>query len=196
VELGEIAAALRQHGAVRDAVVVTREVAGTTQAVGYVVADGTVTGQALRRYLRGHLPGYMVPAVIVPLPALPLTPNGKLDLAALPSFEHDHTGSDGSWTPPRTPTERQVVEIWQQVLGLQQISIDDDFFELGGHSLLAIQVNTRIRDAFGLELPLRSLFEYPMPSALAEYIDTLQWAGQGDGALSIAIGDLREEGEL
>jgi len=128
---------------------------------------------ALKDHLRQSLPEYMVPAVFSILDQFPLTPNGKIDRKALPAPDQAITQS---YTPPRTPTEENLVLIWEDLLGIDQIGVLDDFFGLGGHSLLATQLVSRIRDQLQVSLPLNSLFDSPTVAGLAEAIDTLRWA--------------------
>ena len=126
----------------------------------------------LRSYLEQNLPEYMVPSAFVVLEALPLTPNGKVNRRALSAlfgvkrWEPDEYG--------RSPVEQKLVSIWSDLLGLKRVGIHDNFFQLGGHSLLATQLTSRIRDAFGIELPLRSVFESPALAQLAKAIEDLQ----------------------
>jgi non-ribosomal peptide synthetase component E (peptide arylation enzyme)/acyl carrier protein len=161
IELGEIEAALRGHGGVEDAVVVAREdTPGDKRLVAYVVGsdEAGVDAGELRGHLQRSLPEHMVPAAYVMLKALPLNPNGKIDRKALPAPEGDAL-IRGEYEAPRNPTEEVLVGIWCEVLKLDRVGIHDNFFELGGNSLLAMRVMTRIRDSFGIELPLRALFE-------------------------------------
>ncbi|MBV9775387.1 MAG: amino acid adenylation domain-containing protein, partial [Gemmatimonadetes bacterium] len=170
VEPAEIEAALRAHPQVRDAAVVPREdTPGEPRLVGYVVADGEAPdGESLRAWLRERLPEYMVPAAWVVLDALPLTPNGKLDRRALPAPE---PAAEAAYVAPRTPTEEVLAGIWGEVLRVERVGVTDDFFALGGHSLLATRLASRVREAFGVELPLRALFEAPTVAALAARVD-------------------------
>src|SRR3979490_527762 len=103
----------------------------------------------------------MVPWAFVTMEALPLTPHGKVDFRALPAPEMVRAALDGEYLPPRTPTEDVLAGIWAEVLGVERVGVLDDFFALGGHSLLATQVASRLREAFAVSLPLRSLFEFP-----------------------------------
>ena len=128
----------------------------------------------LRSYLGERLPDYMVPSAFIVLAALPLTPNGKVNRRALPVPEPVRPQSAGAYVLPRTPIEEVLVGIWCKVLGLRQVGVHDNFFELGGHSLLATQLVSRIRDAFQIELPLRSLFETPTVAGLSQEIERLQ----------------------
>ncbi|MBD1869937.1 amino acid adenylation domain-containing protein [Cyanobacteria bacterium FACHB-471] len=126
----------------------------------------------LRQFLRKTLPDYMVPSVFVPLETLPLTASGKVDRRALPVLDEDFTHSASPANSPSTPTETTLIEIWKELLQLKQVSTHDNFFELGGHSLLATQMTSRVRDAFGLELPLKYVFEAPTIAQLASVLET------------------------
>ncbi|MCY1045105.1 non-ribosomal peptide synthase/polyketide synthase, partial [Corallococcus sp. bb12-1] len=173
IELGEVEEALRAFPGVHEAVVVVREdVPGDRRLVAYVAptqAGALPDVAALRAHVQQRLPGFMVPAALVVLPALPRTPNGKVDRKVLPVPEQP-TGS-ASFQPPSTPTEQALAGLWSQVLGISRIGAEDQFFELGGHSLLATRVVSRIRSTFGVELPLRVHFEAPTLRELARRID-------------------------
>jgi len=177
VEPGEVEAALRAHPGVRDAVVVAREDEpgrGAQRLVAYVVARGGAAPETagLRAHLRERVPEHMVPSAFVALERLPLTPNGKLDRAALPA--PDTAAGGREYVAPRTPLEEVLAAIYAEVLRTGPVGIHDDFFELGGHSLLATRVASRVREAFGVEMPVRVLFEAPAVAALAERVSTLQ----------------------
>ena len=133
----------------------------------------------LRERLKKSLPEYMVPQAFVSLPGLPLTSNGKVDRRALQAVKFEVENHRVLHVPPRNEVERIITDIWQNVLGVERIGIHDNFFELGGHSLLATQVISRVRDAFGQEVALRSLFEQPTVAGLAQTIEIAQRAGVG-----------------
>jgi len=128
----------------------------------------------LQTYLAQKLPEYMVPPAFVVLESLPVTPNGKVDRHALPAPEPVKLELAGGYVAPRTPVEEVLVKIFASVLGLKRVGIQDNFFELGGHSLLATQLVSRVRDAFGVELPLRSVFEAPAIAQLSKVVESLK----------------------
>jgi aspartate racemase len=176
IELGEIEAVLCQHEDVADAAVLAREdVPGNKRLVGYVVASegACFDGGALRRDLQQRLPGYMVPAVMVPLDALPLNPNGKVDRKALPAPDGAHPGSTDTFVAPRTPLEGALAKIWCEVLELSEVGVHDSFFELGGHSLLATQVVSLVRDSLQADVALHRLFQAPTIDGLANTISEI-----------------------
>jgi acyl carrier protein len=150
--------------------------------------DFALNSTDLRSYLKEKLPGYMTPSAFVFLNALPLTPHGKLDQRALPAPEQTRPELAESYQAPRNPVEESLASIWAEVLKLEKVGVDDNFFDLGGHSLKAVQVISRARKTFEVELPLRRLFETPTIVGLADAIGTLRWAkqnaAQGDDALT------------
>ena len=175
IELGEIEAVLNQQPQVREAVVVVREdVPGDKRLVAYVVAEGGEVEliERLREQLRASLPDYMMPSAFVTLEGLPLTPNGKVDRKALPAPER--MVSEAAYVSPRTPTEEILAGIWAEVLKVERVGVHENFFELGGHSLLATQVVSRVRQACGVELPLREVFAGPTVAYLSASIDALR----------------------
>ncbi|MFG3691061.1 amino acid adenylation domain-containing protein [Micromonospora sp. NPDC047740] len=175
IEPGEIEAVLAGHPAVTQAVVVARaDRPGDPRLVAYVVPaeEGTPDPAELRAFAARSLPDYMVPAVVVPLDRIPLNTNGKVDKKKLPAPVFVAAASRA----PRTPAERALAGLFADLLGVPTVGIDDDFFALGGHSLLATRLITRIRAAFGADLPVRALFETPTVAGLA---DQLAEAGRG-----------------
>jgi nonribosomal peptide synthetase DhbF len=176
IELGEIETAIARHPAIREAVVVAREdVPGDPRLVAYLVAKNPPADlvEQLRAQLRTALPEYMVPVLFITLDALPLTPNAKIDRKALPIPDslQSHNTQRAALTQPRTETEKILVGIWAEVLGLEQVGIEDSFFDLGGHSLLAMQMVSRVRQEFSVELPMRELFAAPTIAGLSLKIE-------------------------
>ncbi|HST62509.1 MAG TPA: amino acid adenylation domain-containing protein, partial [Longimicrobium sp.] len=179
IEPGEVEALLRGQDGVGDSAVIVREdVPGDKRLVAYLVGDADV--EAIRARLRATLPDYLVPAAFVVVDALPLTPNGKLDRRALPAPDY----AAGEYVAPRTPTEEVLAGIWAEVLRLDRVGVEENFFDRGGHSLLATRVVSRIREAFGVELPLRALFEGPTVAQFAQTVESLR---RTDGAHLAAI---------
>ena len=150
--------------------------------------DATPTAEALRRAVTHALPAWMIPTTFVAVPAFPLTRNGKLDREALPATSLPAPFRDA--VAPRSLLEEEVAAIWDEVLGRPGGSVTDDFFALGGHSLLAIQLLSRVREKFRVDLPVRRLFETPTVAGLAEFIATRKEpAGPRPSLLTIQRGD-------
>ncbi|QBF27508.1 amino acid adenylation domain-containing protein [Pseudomonas tructae] len=176
IELGEIEARLQALEPVRDAVVVARALDSGTQLVGYIVPrqaslDATAQGQlrdAIKAALKQSLAHYMIPAHWVLLEQLPLTPNGKLDRKALPDPQ---PAEQARYVAAQTELQGQLAALWQEVLKLEQVGLDDNFFEIGGHSLLATQVTAQVQLQLGVSVPLEQLF---MAASLRDYADAVE----------------------
>jgi amino acid adenylation domain-containing protein len=176
VEPNEVTAALDAHPGVQQSVVVAGEVApGDIRLIGYLVPvpESHLTLTALRAFLRARLPDYMVPAKFVSVKKLPLTPNGKVDRMSLPAPDESNTLRDGPRAAPRTEMEKTVAGILERLLKLEHVDVEENFFSLGGHSLLGAQVVARLRDTFGIEMPLRIVFEAPTVAELSAEIERL-----------------------
>ena len=195
IELGEIEAVLGGHPGVREVVVLAREDSpGEKRLVAYVVRQDAAGRPGLKgcgASCKGKLPEYMVPSAFVGLPALPLTPNGKVDRKALPAPEG--RGVEEEYVAPCTPTEELLAGIWAEVLRQERVGRHDNFFALGGHSLVAIQVVSRVRDTFGVELPVRCVFESPTVAELSAAVEAAR--GEQRPALP-PIEPLSREGAL
>ncbi|MCC5658371.1 amino acid adenylation domain-containing protein [Nostoc sp. XA010] len=213
IELGEIEAVIKQHPYVGEAVVIAREdVPGDQRLVAYFIANFQVDqinqqqlsaplnadlpapltknqqsqlALDLREVLEQKLPEYMIPAAFVVLEALPINPNGKLDRQALPAPEATQLLSESGFIAPSTAIEEMLVNIWTEVLGIENIGIHHNFFNLGGHSLLATRLVSQIRQAFQIELPLRRIFEKPTIAGLAKDIEKATKANLGVEATKI-----------
>jgi amino acid adenylation domain-containing protein len=196
IELGEVEAAIRSHEVVRDCCVVPRvEAGGGRRLVAYVVGEGgrPVGAAELRESLRASLPEYMIPSAFVTLDALPLTANGKLDREALPEpgQERDDTAF-GEFVAPSTAFEEVVAGIWSEVLGVEQVGVNDNFFDLGGHSLLAMQLLARVREVLGVELRLRNFFEAPTVAEWAREIERKMSEDAGGDFLAEVLSEIQE----
>lgn len=199
IELGEIEARLREYGGVNEVVVLAREdTPGDKRLVAYVQMRGAATldAEALRAFLQQWLPEYMLPSVFVTIDQFPLTPNGKIDRRALPPPAVGRGGAGPNYVAPRSPVEERLAAIWGDVLGIEPVGVQDNFFVLGGHSLLATRVVARVRDVFGVDMPLRRLFEAPTVAGLSDYVETAHWAAQGAADADNGGHALREEGEI
>jgi amino acid adenylation domain-containing protein len=177
VEPGEVEAALLAHPAVREAVVAVRGEGADARLVGWVVPAGeSLDPDDVRRHLGERLPGHMVPSALVVLDALPRTPGGKLDRRALPAPDAPAPAGTDAAHRSRGVEEEVLAGIWATVLGVEP-GARDDFFALGGHSLLAARVVARVRQALGVELPLRAVFDAPTLEGLAGAVAELRRAG-------------------
>ncbi len=161
IELGEVETRLASVPSVRDSVVIAlRDGAGQQQLCAYFTADEQLTIRELRTVMSASLPSYMIPSAFVQLDRFPLTTNGKIDRKALPVPDKAlHTGIE--YVAPRTDVEQLLAAIWQEVLEIPQVGIHDDFFTLGGHSLKVLELIRKVRLATDIELPIRSVLEFP-----------------------------------
>jgi amino acid adenylation domain-containing protein len=166
IEPGEVEAALERHPDVREAAVIAKGSESDRRLIAYF-APAAAEAAALRAFLKGRLPPYMVPAEYVGLDAMPRTASGKVDRRRLPEPDRDASARGREFLPPTTPIEQGVAAIWSELLRVNRPGVTDNFFDLGGHSLLATQVVSRVREAFGVALPVRVLFEAPTIGELA-----------------------------
>ena len=191
IELGEIEARLKEHGLVKEAVVVAREAGedggGEKRLVAYVVMVKTKKGEeensiaeggkleaaelstTLRTYLAKWLPEYMVPMAIVGLERIPLTANGKVDRKALPAPEGE-AYAQGSYEPPQGEMEEILANLWQELLGVERVGRLDNFFELGGHSLLGVRMLSYLFSNLNVQIDISTLFNYPQLAHFAKRV--------------------------
>jgi amino acid adenylation domain-containing protein len=194
IELGEIEARLAAYPAVREAAVIARhDRNGDLQLAAYVVLHAASVPlqqlqPLLQQHLREDLPEHMVPAGFTVLDAMPLNPNGKLDRAALPEPQQR---SQPAYVAPATAIEIQLAAIWQEVLGIEQVGLDDDFFALGGHSLVATRLVSRVRGATGRDVPVRAVFQHTQLRAFAAHVAQLDAQPAGAHAIPAAARDAR-----
>ena len=177
IELGEVETVLAEHERVRDAVVVARKDQGDKHLAAYIVPrkGKAPTVDELRAFLRERLPGHMVPSVFVVLEELPLSTNGKIDRSALPAPNGKKPDSHKPAAAPQDGLELKLLKIWERVLALGPIGIDDNFFDIGGHSLLAVRLFAQIEKSFGKNLPLATLFQAPTIRLLAQVLREEGW---------------------
>ena len=172
IELGEIETVLAQHPQVRDCVVMLRtDTPGNSRLAAYLIAELQPSHADLQRFLQERLPDYMVPSVFVFMDDLPLTPNGKVDRKALPAPDHSRPELENSFAPPTNPLEEDLAKMWKELLGVERIGINDNFLELGGHSLMVMQIVSRVRADYGLEISLAEIFRTPTIKRLAAMIE-------------------------
>jgi amino acid adenylation domain-containing protein/non-ribosomal peptide synthase protein (TIGR01720 family) len=186
IELGEIETTISQHPQIQQAIVIVREdIPGNKRLVAYIVPrqltrtaephvslalhqQPSLSSNELREYLKQKLPEYMIPAIFLFLDSLPLTPNGKIDRKSLPIPSEIHESDH--FVAPRTPIEAALVEIWQEVLRLEKISVHDNFFSLGGDSIISIQIIDRANQK-GIQITSKQLFRYQTIAQLATVVN-------------------------
>jgi amino acid adenylation domain-containing protein len=199
IEIGEIETVLCQYPEICQAVVTVHpDTLGNGQLTAYLVCSAPVASEAVSDFLKTRLPAYMVPAAYTQLDQLPLTANNKIDRKKLP--QPDPLIPVRHYTPPQNRTEKILAEIWGHLLKRDRIGRHDDFFSIGGHSLLAVQIISRVRKAFQVTLPVRTVFEKPTIADLAGWIEQARTAREAvmapSGALDEEIFDDGEEGEI
>lgn len=170
-ELGEIEAAIAQHPLIcMTAVTLQEDQPGDKRLVAYITADESFLTSSGDEFLRQKLPNYMIPTTWIQLDSLPLTSNGKVDYRALPKPTKNISQNNG-FVAPRNELERQIAQIWAEVLDVPVVGIKNNFFELGGHSLLAFALMNRIQQKFGRNLPLSSIFQSATVEQFAEILN-------------------------
>lgn len=180
IELGEIESTLLQKNAIQECVVLTNESAGDKQLVAFLRSEEQIDGSKLRAWLMGILPKYMVPSYFVQLEEFPLTTNGKLDKKALPNPINTGLITSTEYVAPGTDIEKQLVNIWSNVLGIEpkHIGIHNDFFALGGHSLKATKVISQISNEFSVKLTIKDIFTNTTIKKIAESIEMVSLANE------------------
>jgi amino acid adenylation domain-containing protein len=177
IELGEIVAALDQHAAVREAIVVAgHDSAGTHRLAAYILRNeaAAASHSELRSFLETKLPKYMVPSAFVFLESWPLMANGKIDRHALPQPESVRPQSEIPYLAPRTELERIIASLWQEVLQIEMVGTNDNFFDLGGHSLSMLQVHNKLRQYLNRPISMVDMFQYPTVSSMSKYLSQEQ----------------------
>jgi hypothetical protein len=198
IELGEIELVLESHPDVVQAVVAARpDAQGSLVLVAFVVAraGARLAAAEVRSFVGARLPEYMVPGLVVELERLPLTPNGKVDRGALPEVGPGSAAGGREYVAPRTTIEEMMANLWGEVLRVERVGVHDNFFELGGHSLLATLLISRMRAAFSIEVPLRSIFESPTVAGLAAVVEQRQVELIGVEALAKMSDEIKQLSE-
>ena len=188
IELGEIETVLHQCQGVNGGVVLAREDrSGSMQLVGYVVPETVLDKEAIMNELRKKLPEFMVPALWVEVKNLPLTPNGKIDKKSLPDFDVMSEMND-NYVAPRNETEKMISEIWEEVLKVEKVGMNNNFFELGGHSLIILKLVSKVRE-LGLKIEVKDFFKYQTIEQQSNFLKTslklLQTASEGKFVIPI-----------
>ena len=188
IELGEIETLLQQSGLISQAIVMVRKDSnGNDRLVGYLVPSGILNLENVKSYLRSRVPDYMIPTIWLELESMPLTPSGKIDKNSFPEFDSQNTISE-EYIAPRNETEKMIAEIWEQVLNLEKVGVNNNFFELGGHSLVILKLASKIREK-GLKIEIKDFFKYQTIEQQSNFIKTsiklLDTAGQGKFVIPI-----------
>jgi len=200
IEPNEVVNVLNRHPMIGASCVIARETTpGDSRLIAYLVLNpkARLTRRTLQEFLQTQLPDYMIPGVFVLLEALPLTPNGKIDAAALPKPSSENSLGDAGFVAPRNPVEVRLAKIMAELLGMEEIGVDDNFFLLGGHSLLGTQVIARVRESFGVDVALRTLFDSPTVAKLGEEIErniVTKLEAMSEEDAQVMLGALRPSG--
>ncbi len=176
IELGEIETVLLHHPSVKSTAVLARQdTPGEKKLAAYVVAGSQGCSiNDLRVFLQAKLPAYMVPSAFVLMDSLPLSPNGKVDRAALPAPEAIQVSQAEGPNSPQSEIEQKIASVWQRVLGLKQVSVEDNFFDVGGDSLQLLEAHAELQKILSPDLVITDLFEYPTVRALAKHVGGTQ----------------------
>lgn len=170
VETGEIESLVLRHAAVKEAVIlVKKDENNENYLCAYIVSDNTIPSQELKEYLSRELPDYMIPRYFISLEKMPVTPSGKINRRRLPE-PTEMIASESEYVAPTNEVEKKLVAIWQDVLAVEKIGINDNFIELGGHSLLVISILSKIHREFNVELQLGDVFNNPTIKEMAELV--------------------------
>jgi amino acid adenylation domain-containing protein len=176
IELEEIELTLTQHPTIQQAVVTVQQSENNQRLLAYIVPQpkAVINTNELRSFLKQKLPDYMLPSAFGILKKLPLTTNGKVDRQALPDIESVSSELAVRYEPPKTEVEQAIAQLWQQLLQIEKVGVNDNFFDLGGHSLLLVQLHAKLRDIFPVDIAITHLFEYPTISSIAQYLTKSQ----------------------
>lgn len=179
IEIGEVEAVLLQLESVKEAVVIAIEEGGSKQLCAYLIGDESLHTAQLKRHLLNKLPAYMIPAYFVQVEKMPITSNGKIDRKALPAPEGNRlTGTE--YAAPETLIEKQLAEIWKNILGLTDPGIKDNFFDAGGHSLKVLQLIHQINAGMGLNMHYQAVYDFPTIETMARAIQAAVFESKTD----------------
>lgn len=168
VELGEIESVIRQYKFVDQVVVLAKDIDGLKRLAGYIVPKARYEREDMLLLIKRKLPDYMVPGLWMELDALPLNTNGKIDRNALPDIDKTQSGKE--FKSPRNDAETQMIEIWQRILSIKEISVNDNFFDLGGQSLLAVQLLGEVEKKYNKRIQINTIFKYPTIELLVSHL--------------------------
>jgi hypothetical protein len=174
IELGEIESFLNNHPSVKQSVVVAQgdDLANNKLAAYIVLEDGAdLTVNVLREQVRKFLPEYMIPSGFKIIDAFPLNPSGKVDRKRLPEINGDPSEREAAYVPPQTGLERNIASVWQDVLKIEIVGLDDNFFDLGGHSLLMTKAHMQLQELLKREFTIIDMFSHPTIRSMAQFLN-------------------------
>jgi len=173
IELPEIEAVLNESPEIADVAVIHEGSGDDLRLIAYLVAEQEqrLSVNVIKDRLKSRLPGYMMPSAFIYLERLPLTPNGKVDRKRLPARNDERPDLQTAFTAAGTDTQKLLVALWQELLGIKTIGIHDNFFDLGGHSLLVVEMHARLQESLQRTFPVIELFRYTTIADLAEFLD-------------------------
>lgn len=173
IELSEIESAINTYTGVKQSVVVLNEKDDKQCLVAYYVCKNIISFNQLYTYLSKILPEYMIPVYFVHMNSFPLTVNGKVDRSALPAPEINQLTNENEYVPPRNEIECKIQQIWQEILKISNIGMNENFFRLGGHSLLAAKIIARVRKVYDIDLPVKIIFEAQTIESFSDRLSVL-----------------------
>ncbi|MFK5968540.1 MAG: amino acid adenylation domain-containing protein [Candidatus Marithrix sp.] len=173
IELEEIETVLMQHPQIQDAIVIVREdILDDKRLIAYFITHNKSNITELRHFLAEQIPDYMIPSAFIALKSFPFTPNGKVDRKALPKPGKLERDSQTIYVAPQVGLEQSIANIWQELLQLKEVGIEDTFFDLGGHSLLIVQLQERLNKVLNKTIPVTTLFQYPTIKTLVQHLNS------------------------
>lgn len=193
IEPGEVEAVAAEHAGVERAVVLVETAKGESRLLLYAVTgSSSPSAGELKAHLRQRLPEYMVPQVVTFLDVLPLNASGKIDRAALPKPDGAGLSGEAFYVAPETELQEEIAALWREVLAVERVGLHDNFFDLGGHSLRATRLVARVRQVFGIELPVREVFQGPTVAEMEVTITGRLAAGEDEGELAQMLDEIRD----
>jgi amino acid adenylation domain-containing protein/thioester reductase-like protein len=172
IELSAVQSTISEHPEVAGVAVGVEKHADDKRIVAYVQANGSLSAEGVKTYIRQRLPAFMTPDVVVMVDHIPMSPNGKVDMRAMAELAAASSARSDAFAAPETELQKQLAELWTNFLGVQNIGIDDDFLDAGGHSLLAISMLQRLYQVTGVKISIDDFYQFPTIRELAEHVSS------------------------